>query len=126
MKSFPRLLFLTTILLVVLGFCKKETGYGSNQENRLGDIEWILRDTGIPPVAYPSPPVPTSCKLANGRIGSKGRYLPAHERAFIHRCNVFITRINTIYQNRSPELFDWKGHWIHTTGNVQEEDPFLG
>jgi hypothetical protein len=123
MKFFPRLLFLTTILLVVLGFCKEQSGNRTTGDNSLGDIEWIFKDTGITPVTYQIPPVPIQIKLANSRIGSRGRSLPAHERAFFHRCNVLLTRINAIYHHRSPELFNMKGMWIHTTGDVQKEDP---
>jgi hypothetical protein len=123
MKFLPRLLFLTAILFVVLGFCQQESGNTSVPEHGLTSIELIRKDAGLAPVGSQDLPLPAECRLSNGQIETDGKSMPVYERALLHKYNELMTRTNAAHRNRSPERMAMKGLWIRSTGDLQAEDP---
>jgi hypothetical protein len=123
MNFFPRLLFLTAILFVVLGLCNQESGNISARDHGLASIEQLSNDAGLPPNLSQELPGPAESQLAKGQTESEGRSSSAHERTLIRRYKEMMIRTNTVHRNRSPERMAMKGLRIHATGGFQMEDP---
>lgn len=123
MKFFPRLLFLTAILLVVLGLSDQRSGDTDNRDRIPWNTESVIDGAGLLPIVHNDPPVPTEYKHTGIRKEFSGNSLLSYEHYLLTRFTLLIKRIKSAYKNRSPELIARTGQWIHTGGDIQTEDP---
>lgn len=123
MKYFSRFVLVGAVLFTVLALFNGRSHSTYAQDRDLAEIELSSVQPGVLPLLSNDPPVPNECNIPSGHSGLPVNPELEYEYYLLSRTCLQISRINSGFINRMPELTDRTGQWVHSTIPGTDEWP---